>query len=77
LVLKDITLVIAASLIVGLAIALGTVNVLRQMLFGLEPRDTTTMAIAIVTLSATALAAAFFPARRATQVDPTISLRAE
>jgi predicted permease len=77
LVLKDVALIAACALTVGLAVALASVHLLQGMLFGLEARDMSTMITAVVMLSATALLAAFFPARRATRVDPTISLRAE
>jgi ABC-type lipoprotein release transport system permease subunit len=47
------------------------------MLFGLAARDTVTMAAAAVALSVAAFIAAYLPARRATRVDPAVTLRYE
>jgi predicted permease len=77
LVMREVLLVLSAGVTVGLAAALATARVLRQLLFGLEPHDPTTIAIAIALLSAMAALAGYLPARRATRVDPIIALRAE
>jgi putative ABC transport system permease protein len=77
LVMRDVLLVLAAGVTVGLAVALATARVLRQLLFGLEPHDPATIAIAVTLLSAMAALAGYLPARRATRVDPIIALRSE
>jgi ABC-type antimicrobial peptide transport system permease subunit len=77
LVMRDVLLVLAAGITVGLATALATARVLRQLLFGLEPHDPATIAMAIALLSAMAALAGYLPARRATRVDPIIALRSE
>ena len=77
LVMRDVLLVLAAGVTVGLAAALATARVLRQLLFGLEPHDPATIAIAIALLSAMATLAGYLPARRAARVDPIIALRSE
>jgi len=46
-------------------------------LFGLTPRDASTMFLAAGVLSAVALLAGYIPARRATRVDPMSTLRQE
>ena len=77
LVMRDVLLVLAVGVTVGLAAALATARVLRQLLFGLEPHDPATIAIAIALLSAMAALAGYLPARRASRVDPIIALRSE
>jgi putative ABC transport system permease protein len=47
------------------------------MLFGVGSTDPTTFATGIAVLAAAALLAAYLPVRRATRVDPMISLRNE
>lgn len=49
----------------------------NRLLFGIGPHDPAAFAGALALLSVAAIAASWFPARRATRVDPMIALRAE
>lgn len=77
LVLRDAAAMIAA----GIAIALPCVAVLGKLvqsqLFGVTATDPATVAAAALVLAAGALAAAFIPAWRASNVNPTDALRLE
>jgi len=77
LVMRDLIAVLAGGLAAGILISLAATRVLQQMLFGLGPRDTTTMLLAAGVLSAVALIAGYLPARRATKADPMVALRHE
>jgi putative ABC transport system permease protein len=77
LVMLDLIAVLAGGLVVGICVSLAATRVLQQMLFGLGPRDPLTMIAAGGILSAVALFAGYFPARRATKVDPMVALRYE
>jgi predicted lysophospholipase L1 biosynthesis ABC-type transport system permease subunit len=77
LVVRDLVAVLAGGLTAGILISLAATRLLQQMLFGLGPRDTTTMLLAAGVLSAVALIAGYLPARRATKVDPMVALRYE
>jgi ABC-type antimicrobial peptide transport system permease subunit len=77
LVMRDLIAVLAGGLVAGILISLAATRVLQQMLFGLAPRDATTMFLAAGVLSAVALLAGYIPARRATRVDPMTTLRQE
>jgi predicted permease len=77
LVLRDLVAVLAGGLTAGILISLAATRVLQQMLFGLGPRDPTTMLLAAGVLTAVALMAGYLPARRATKVDPMVALRYE
>jgi ABC-type lipoprotein release transport system permease subunit len=46
-----------------------------SLLYGLEPRDTLTLAGSAVMLSIVALLAGWLAARRASRIDPTVVLR--
>ena len=71
----------AVQIVIGVAAGIGGAALLSRylegLLFGVTPLDTLTYAAAGVTFALVALAAAYGPARRATQVDPLIALRAE
>ena len=77
MVLKQTTTVALVGLSIGLPVAFASARVLRGLLFGVEPSDPATFALASVVLVATALAAAYLPARRAGSTNPTESLRYE
>jgi ABC-type lipoprotein release transport system permease subunit len=50
---------------------------MNGLLFGIEPADLPTIAMAAVLLLVVAVGAALLPARRATAVDPMTALRGE
>ena len=75
--LRQGMLVVAIGLVVGFAGAYGAGRLLEGLLFGTKPFDPPTFLVALVTLSLTALAACYVPARRAAKVDPNIALRYE
>jgi putative ABC transport system permease protein len=77
LVMKDVVAILLIGVAAGLGISLATVSLLQKMLFGLAPRDTFTMLVAVFVLSAMALLAGALPARRASRVDPMVALRYE
>ncbi len=62
---------------VGAAGALAAGRVLVRLVDGTQPTELSTFAITIAVLVAAALFASFIPARRASRVDPLISLRQE
>jgi ABC-type lipoprotein release transport system permease subunit len=50
---------------------------LRSFLFAVPPADPVTIGLVLLGLLLVATAASLFPARRAAQVDPAITLRSE
>ncbi len=77
LVMHQATLLTAIGVALGLAAAAASSKVLASLLFGVTPRDAVSLIAAALTLSVTALLAAWIPARRAAAVDPIRALRVE
>jgi ABC-type antimicrobial peptide transport system permease subunit len=73
---RGIVLAIAGA-IVGIGIALGVTRYLKSMLYDIHANDPETIIGVAILLTLVAVAACFFPARRATRVDPMVSLRYE
>jgi ABC-type antimicrobial peptide transport system permease subunit len=61
----------------GLGAAVGLTRLMKSLLFGISPLDPVTYAGVAAVLVAAAALASYFPARRATAVDPVEALRAE
>jgi ABC-type antimicrobial peptide transport system permease subunit len=77
MVIREVALVIAAGLVVGLPSGLALARLVRSQLYGVSPMDATSAAVAAAVVTAIALIAGFLPARRATRIDPVRALRWE
>ncbi len=77
LVLSQELRVCAAGIALGLVGALATVGLLGNLLFGIAPRDPSTIAGVTALLLVVTAVACYLPARRATRVDPVQALRCE
>ena len=65
------------GIVVGLLAAIGLSQVMSSLLFGIGAFDIPTFIAIAILLCVVALAASFFPALRATKVDPIIALRVD
>jgi putative ABC transport system permease protein len=70
-------LAVAAGSVLGLGAALAASRLLAGQLFGVEPRDPWTFGTVTAVLMAVTLFASWLPARRATRVDPRVTLAGE
>jgi putative ABC transport system permease protein len=70
-------LLVGIGIIVGALLAIGAARAAHALLFGLQPWDPTTLAMAAVGLGAVAAIASWLPAHRASRLDPTTALREE
>jgi ABC-type antimicrobial peptide transport system permease subunit len=77
MVLKQAAVLVGAGLVIGLAGALAGAQLLRNMLYGVTPRDPVLLAIACLSITVTGILAAYLPARRAASTDPMNALRSE
>lgn len=77
MILREATVLTVTGLVIGTALALGSAQAAKSLLFGLKPRDPLTLVMAVVILSAVAALASFLPAYRACKLDPLTALRYE
>ncbi len=77
LILSEASLLTVTGLVIGAGLALGAAQAAKSLLYGLKPRDPLTLVAAVVVLSAVAAFASFWPAYRASKLDPQIALRYE
>jgi putative ABC transport system permease protein len=66
-----------AGIGIGLAASWAMTRWLSALLVGVSPHDPATFAAIALVLAAVAFAASYLPGRRATAIDPMITLRAE
>jgi predicted permease len=77
LVMRDVLILIAAGLAVGVPLAFALSTLVRSQIFGLGPHDTLTLVSSTLALALVACLAGLIPALRASLVDPLQSLRNE
>ena len=68
---------IGIGTIAGLAASFGATRLLSSQIFGVSPYDPVTLCGVVAVVALSGLAACYFPARRATRVDPMVALRYE
>ncbi|HEV2846393.1 MAG TPA: FtsX-like permease family protein, partial [Thermoanaerobaculia bacterium] len=77
LVLKRGVLVVVAGVAAGLVLSFALSRLLGRLLYGIEASDPVTLAGVALLLSAVALFAVFWPARRASRLHPMKAFRQE
>jgi putative ABC transport system permease protein len=77
MVVRQGTVLASLGIVTGIGVGLGVTRGLSRFLFGVSPFDPMTFGVVAVSLLLAGLAASYFPARRATRVDPLVALRVE
>jgi len=77
LILREALLLVLIGVAVGLPAVLAATRLVSSLLYGLTPTDPNSIGAAAALMLAVAAVAGYFPARRATKVDPMEALRHE
>ena len=77
MVMGEVAVLIGSGIAVGLAVTLAATPLIASFLYGVRPNDPQTLSLAAGVLAVTAGAAGYWPARRASRLDPMTSLREE
>jgi ABC-type antimicrobial peptide transport system permease subunit len=77
LILRQVLMLAAAGLAIGIPMALLAAPAVGSFLFGLAPNDPMTLVVAAVIMVSVAVVAGLLPARRAARLDALAALRSE
>jgi predicted permease len=77
MILRETAILVVIGLAVGVPASLASARLIQSKLFGLQPADPLTLAVALGIMIAVAAASGYLPARRASKVDPLVALRYE
>jgi predicted permease len=77
MVMREIALLVAVGVAIGIPITIASGRMVSHMLFGLKGADVASLLIAIAVLLTVGLLAGYLPAKRASRVDPMVALRYE
>lgn len=69
--------IVGTGVLAGTIVALGAAPALGRLLFGVAPIDLPTFVAVVLSMAVVGLFASYLPARRASNVDPIVSLRSE
>ncbi|HET7151474.1 MAG TPA: ADOP family duplicated permease, partial [Candidatus Acidoferrum sp.] len=77
LILKDVAVLMGTGVLLGLPLAYALGRLIDSLLYGAKAFELLGISSALAVLLVVALAASYFPARRAARVDPMVALRYE
>ncbi len=76
-VMREIAVLVAAGIAVGLPVTLAAGRIVRNLLYGVGGTDALSIAAAVTLLACAGLLAGYLPARKASCVNPLVALRYE
>lgn len=77
MVFRQVAVIASLGIAVGVAAAFALGRVARGLLYGIEAGDPLSIVVAATVIAVVTLSASYFPARRASGVDPVVALRSE
>jgi predicted permease len=77
MVMREVLLLVVIGVGIGVPVALAGDRLISNMLFGLHGNDPMSIATALALMLVVAVLAGYFPARRASRIEPMVALRYE
>jgi ABC-type antimicrobial peptide transport system permease subunit len=77
MIVRQSLFVAACGVVFGIAVSAAGTDLLRALLFNVEPRDVATLGLSAAIIFLVTAVAGYIPAQRASRVDPIIALRSE
>jgi putative ABC transport system permease protein len=77
MILRDAAILLLCGIAMGTVSALASASILKNMLYGIGPRDPMVMTMVCAGIALVGMLAAYIPAHRAAGVDPMVALRYE
>lgn len=77
LILRQALIQVMLGIVIGLPLVVLATRFASSLLYGLAPTDPVSLALASAIMIGVSLVAAYYPAMRATRVDPMVALRSE
>jgi len=77
MILRQVLVLAAVGLAIGLPTALAASRLVESFLFGMKANDPIALTFAVAILMGTALLAGYVPARKASRIDPVTAIRNE
>ena len=77
MVLRETTWLAVSGIVIGISVALAVSQLIKSLLYGVQPADPVSLAVAAGLLFFVAIAAGWIPAARASSVEPMEALRHE
>ena len=77
MVMREVLLLVVIGVGIGVPVALAGDRLISNMLFGLHGNDPMSIATAVALMLVVAVLAGYFPARRASRIEPMVALRYE
>jgi ABC-type antimicrobial peptide transport system permease subunit len=77
MILRQVLVLAAVGLAIGLPTALGMSKLIQSFLFGMKANDPLALTSAVGILLGAVILAGYVPARKASRIDPMIALRDE
>jgi predicted permease len=77
LVMRESMVLVVIGIVIGVAVALASGQLVTTLLYGLSPTDVVSIGLAVLVLLVVSAIAGYIPARRASRVDPMVALHYE